>query len=486
MPTGALSVSCPSVSLCVAVDGDMNILTSVNPAGGQAAWAVGPFDPSGELDYISCPSSSLCVATGSSGSCCSAVETSTNPSGGATTWKVTASFGSNVPYLADVACPSVSLCVAGAEGGNVVSSSNPTGSASAWHVTHLRGIAPTLDPLISVACASASVCLAVEDANAYVSRNPTGDSTAWTSATVDKYTARRPLLDISCAAPLCAAIDDRGDIFTSTRPVARRWKGVYVHRHLAAISCPSASLCVAVANGSVLTSTKPAGGRQAWKVAHIDQGGLSAVSCPSIHFCVAGDNGGNLLTSSNPTGGRNAWRHIGLPSNGDSPGALSGFSCAGESLCVGVDMSTGEGFFDDIFTSTKPAGGSNDWQLTREFTNNSFTAVSCPSRSLCVATGGGQIVTSRKPTRSASWHAIHLTRIAEAAFNTVACPSTSLCIVGDSSGSVATSSHPAGGSSQWTSASIDPEGSINSLSCPSTKLCVAVDDRGRVLVGKRR
>lgn len=164
------------------------------------------------------------------------------------------------------------------------------------------------------------------------------------------------------------------------------------------------------------------------------------MSCSSPHFCVAGDNNGDLLTSINPTKGRRAWKLVVLPSNGDSPGILSGLSCGARSLCVGVDQSTGEGFIDDVVTSTKP-------------------------------------------TSSGSWHATQLAADPSVTINAVACPSQSLCIVGDTSGLVETSRDPAGGESRWASASIDPGRSITSLSCVSSTLCVAAENGGRVLVG---
>ena len=122
-----------------------------------------------------------------------------------------------------------------------------------------------------------------------------------------------------------------------------------------------------------------------------------------------------------------------LPSNGDSPGVLSGFACPTRSLCVGVDQSTGEGFIDDVFTSTRPAGGSNGWHRTTEFNDNSFDGVACPSRTLCVAvTDGGEAITASDPTRASSWVAAVVNP--NVSLNAIACPSSSLCLSGDSLG----------------------------------------------------
>jgi hypothetical protein len=57
-------VSCASISLCVAIDGERNAFVSSNPAGGT--WSrVHGID--GDLTGVSCPTSSLCVAVDSEG-----------------------------------------------------------------------------------------------------------------------------------------------------------------------------------------------------------------------------------------------------------------------------------------------------------------------------------------------------------------------------------------------------------------------------------
>src|SRR5450759_3512373 len=127
-------VSCPTSGLCVAVDWSGNVVTSSNPTGGAAAWTVTNVDGTNILTGVSCPSSGLCVAVDLGGN----VVTSSNPTGGAAAWTVTHvdasnSFNCTVPgycSLYGVSCPSSGLCVAVDSGGNVVTSSNPTGGAA--------------------------------------------------------------------------------------------------------------------------------------------------------------------------------------------------------------------------------------------------------------------------------------------------------------------------------------------------------------------
>ena len=60
------------------------------------------------------------------------------------------------------------------------------------------------------------------------------------------------------------------------------------------VSCPTSGLCVALdQSGDVITSTKPTTGAAAWKVTHLG-GSLNAVSCPTRDFCVAVGYGGLL------------------------------------------------------------------------------------------------------------------------------------------------------------------------------------------------
>ena len=86
------AASCPSASMCVAVDGPRDamdaagdVVTSTNPSGGAAAWTVAHVDTgSNNIFGISCPSVSLCVAVDSAGN----VLASANPTGGAVEWGI--------------------------------------------------------------------------------------------------------------------------------------------------------------------------------------------------------------------------------------------------------------------------------------------------------------------------------------------------------------------------------------------------------------
>ncbi len=124
--TRAWGVSCPSSSLCVAVNGAGEVVTTRHPAFGRSAWTSAAVDGSNHLAGVSCPSPSLCVAADWAGN----VVTSTDPAGGTGAWTVAHVDGANA--LSGISCPSVSLCVTVDEAGNALTSSNPAGVAGAW------------------------------------------------------------------------------------------------------------------------------------------------------------------------------------------------------------------------------------------------------------------------------------------------------------------------------------------------------------------
>jgi hypothetical protein len=159
------------------------------------------------------------------------------------------------------------------------------------------------------------------------------------------------------------------------------------------VSCASVSLCVAVDNvGDILTSTNPTGGASAWHMAVSGEGGGVGIACPSTTLCVAGLDGSGILTSTNPTGGPGAWNASSFA------GGLGAISCPSTSLCVATTAYGGNG----IATSTDPAGGGATWSLAR-LPDTFLDRISCPSASLCVVVGGeGQIITSTNPTGGAS------------------------------------------------------------------------------------
>jgi PASTA domain len=225
------------------------------------------------------------------------------------------------------------MCVAVDDSGNVVTSTNPAGGASAWTTTSID----TGNQLSAVSCASASLCVAVDLAgNAFASTDPAGGAAKWASTDID---GSEPLNTVSCASgPLCVAGDSSGQVVVSTNPTdgSPTWTPSAIPDliyPLEAASCPTSSFCmVGAQNGDTYVSNDPSGGASTWALSLEDGvGEVLSVSCPSPSFCVAGDLAGNILFSTNPAGGPSAW----VTGYNAGPGQSS-LSCATDEMCIGV------------------------------------------------------------------------------------------------------------------------------------------------------
>jgi hypothetical protein len=183
-PAVPSAVKCPSASLCVAVDGASNAITTTNPYAGGQAWSVQQVDPGDALHDISCPSARLCIAVDQAGQ----VLTTTSPSAGPATWQTGLVDNSG---LASVSCPSVSLCVA-VGGSDVAFSNAPQLGAASWSVVrnvdqaadyecakYSAGSPCSFGSFASVSCPSTRLCVAMDtEGDDAVSQDP-GQSSGW-------------------------------------------------------------------------------------------------------------------------------------------------------------------------------------------------------------------------------------------------------------------------------------------------------------------
>jgi hypothetical protein len=303
--TNALyTLSCPTVKLCVAVDGGGNAVISTKPTGGASTWKLSDINGTNNANSISCPTAQLCVAVDGSGNAI----VSTNPTGGPSAW--TTAEVDTVFYntLYGVSCPSVHLCVAVDTSGDVVSSTNPTGGASAWVTTanvdpEPPGGNPDANSIEAISCPTATLCVAGDaSGNLITTTDPTGLASAWT----------------------VTPVEPDGGIGT--------------------VSCPTAHLCMATGHSDVWTSTNPTGGATAWKKTPF-QVPLDAATCQSAHLCVAEDVATDVLSTKDATGGSGTWKasDIGSTSNHLS----GGVACPSAHLCVVMGI-------DNVLTSTDP------------------------------------------------------------------------------------------------------------------------------------
>ena len=118
---------------------------------------------------MSCAGSELCVAIDDAGN----VVTTTDPTGAASAWTTADIDGSNL--LSAVSCPSSGLCVAGDDFGNVVTTTDPTGGASAWTTTNVD----STRYVSGVSCPTGTLCLAVDDAGNAMSGTSPSPPPGW-------------------------------------------------------------------------------------------------------------------------------------------------------------------------------------------------------------------------------------------------------------------------------------------------------------------
>jgi hypothetical protein len=163
------------------------------------------------LTTVSCPSLSFCVVTDALGD----VLTSTDPSGSASAWKVTRAVVPANNSFSALSCPSVTFCVAVTRHGDVVTSTDPTGGAHAWKTTRLDG-STTLD---SVSCATRDFCIVggVSE-SVFVSHNPAGGGSAWTQVRVTAQ-GTKAMVALSCPSTgFCAGVDGGDGVHIYTNP----------------------------------------------------------------------------------------------------------------------------------------------------------------------------------------------------------------------------------------------------------------------------
>lgn len=475
-------IACASASLCVAYDLH-GFVFSINPNPGAFVQSSSEQieTVSNVLDAITCPSASDCYVSDALGSVF-VINPETPGTAPPTATMVTVDPGGE---LSGISCSSTSLCAVTNTTGDVYLSTNP---ASTWSIRHHLddGVLPGM----SVSCATPTFCaVGTSDGALFVSMNANSSFATFTSALVPSsgdtafYTN-----SLSCpSTALCVAVDGEGRLFTSTDPNAAvpTWTDTTIDpgEFIDAVACPTTSLCIALdAAGDVLASTDPTGGASAWsKSAQVDNtsSGFEALSCPSASLCAAIDEGGYVFTSTNPTGGQAAWSP-GVPID-TTADELSDISCASSSLCVAVDDA------GNVVSSPNPTAGAAAWTSAAIDTDGyGLSGISCPSATFCAAVDfSGNLLTSTKPADGATTWSSTAIDTAESAegLAAISCPSAAFCVAVDGDGNALYALDPPGDTASWTSDAIDTGVVLTNVDCPSMLLCVAADSRGDVMNG---
>ncbi len=306
-----------------------------------------------------------------------AAPASAGPAAPSLVWAAPVTIASTQGGITGLSCPSVGLCVGVTGDGNAVTSTDPTGGASAWTAT--IGV-DLLGPVHGISCPSASLCAAVDGlADVVTSTHPTGGASAWSSAPYPFP----GLESVSCPSiALCVAVGQGGVGFVSTAPAnASSWTPMSVGpTTLNGVSCPSTTLCVAVGgSGSIVASPDPSA--PFWPLApDADTHSILGVSCPNISFCAAVDSAGNLLTSTDPAAG--PWTLTSI----DPGSELLSIACPATNLCVAGAQS------GQVLVSTNPTGGASAWSVAASSGGTAVTSVSCSGTAFCVAGDGDGVI----------------------------------------------------------------------------------------------
>lgn len=265
------------------------------PAGAGAAaplsWSAGP--PIGSaVDGLSCPTSSLCLAVDGTDDVLEG-----DPISGS--WHTAATLTS---ALDSISCVSESVCFAVDEAGEVQRSSGPTHAT--WSKLPAAG-----EPLRFISCASQSLCVAIDQAGGVLlSSEPAGGASSWQQV---RFDSTSQLAGVSCApSGLCVAVGEAGAVIASGDPVSPTWTLTSIGAGaLSAVSCISTGLCVATEHGGAArASDDPTGLPSGWSSSPI---GVepTAISCVAEGVCIvaAGSEGelsiGRLPAPAVDTGG---------------------------------------------------------------------------------------------------------------------------------------------------------------------------------------
>jgi WD40 repeat protein len=328
----------------------------------------------------------------------------------------------------------------------------------------------TIDPvgflslgLVSVACVpTGSQCLAVDASNHLLgSIDPSAGAAAWSRTSLIPATFGPQ--SVACpSASLCVAVGG-ATIYTSSDPVSGLWTSTSLpgaSLDLGHLTCPSSTMCVASSfDGTIAGSTDPTAGAGAWSIARLRPTpyGFYAPLCPSTSQCWVTGYDGTVFASNDPAGGANAW------TVSPTTPAFSSGSCPTSSLCVA--LSPGDsGTPDAIFTTTHPGAGS--WTTTP--VPETLASVACPSASLCVAVGSPGVLEFSTSPATGPWN--RSTIDSGRVLTSIACPSISLCVAADSTGHVVTSTDPTGGPGAWTTALIDGDACSDITPCSVEQL----------------
>jgi hypothetical protein len=481
-------LSCPSTGFCAGAAEDGKIAFSSDLTGGAKAWKATSLGV--QIIEVECASAGFCIAFDDTG----AIWTSTDPTGGATAWVKSAappplasvgagfdndSFDDSGPLAEYVSCTGPSLCVAADpdHAGNVLVSTNPTGS-SAWTSVNVGASA-----ISAVYCLAGSTQCLAGDAKGDIASSSDGAGATWTAVSTPDVNG---IADLTCTGQTCSATSYGGadPPLLAAVPAPSGswgWGAFYVDGYdaMVSIACPAAGECIGTDGTRYYTSAHALAGSWRAKVPFAGQESLD-IACYSASGCLAAgidadngftDVGGGDLYSFSPVGGAHHFRDI-------DPGGGSNvdFVTCAQGACVA-------GYPGDWFASSHPATRQG-WKAVR---NPRFDVTCLRGNSDCVAladapfpeAAGHDLLVA--PRRGGPWKSENIDPTGY--ITGLACTSARACVVVDEGGNLIVSTRPTSGPASWRVSDTDPNG-FNGVTCQNARRCVAVDADGGVVVGR--
>ena len=415
--------------------------------------------------------------------------------------------------LAAVSCTSPTACVA------VGSTVNRAGAkvtlAEAWN-GRAWSVLTTPNPagayqseLLSVSCASATLCVAVGDSSTPGHDVPLAEAWNGTSWSIQQVPSPPPggvggFRGVSCtSASACVAVGG-----LSGTAFAGEWNGTSWSVQqvpsppngsataLAGVSCASASACTAVGlyyNGTPYTQAlAEAWNGSSWSVQKVPSpklgGSLNGVSCTSASACTAVGNDGNQFSLAERWNGT-AWSIQATPNVRGLHTPLYGVSCTSATLCTAAGR---------YFTGSTGIPAAERWNGTKwsvqkvpapRTTNSAaLNGVSCTSAGACIAAGSDGAALA-EAWNGTSWSIQPITTppgTLGSRLTSVSCPSASACTaVGDYAANAGNTRVPLAEAWNGTSWSILPAPAnpstssgggtfLTGVSCTSPSACIAV------------
>jgi PQQ-like domain len=508
------SMSCASTTLCLAAtENHGELISSTNPTGTtEGTWSVlqTSLISEGATGYalagatcVTAESSPFCVATGRNFNDPSEpgiAITTTEPTGDASAWhKTVFPTGLTTPPVCAYESSTTLCLISTGFNSELLVSTEPSGGASAWTGIE-AGFTGYGIGTSGAACPSTTFCAAVSYGAQFVASSEPTKQSAWSSPLAIGLENAESLACPTASFCLVAGHNSEGEteIATSTDPSAgasSTWStskptGISELGYYGGVSCsPDTSvpgphvICFAGAGGTVAVSTD---GGSTWSPemfpGTLGQFGPAPVSCPSNSLCVAGTEGGLITYSTDAASGESA-----SWSDGDQVTEGSNNTELYPHSCPSTSLCVATDGAGRIMTSIDPEAGKSSWAVAAPIDpGRSLTSVECPSTGLCVATdNAGDVLTSSDPEAGdKSWS--KPVRVAPDSIARLACPSASLCVVVDQEGNLLTSTDPAGGAGAWTApTAIDAGEYIESLSCATATFCVITDSSGNVLTSTK-